>query len=519
MKHLKFFSNICLLLLVLTGFSCSENDSAVEVPVFPSEQQVVTVKPGETVTLTFDANLDWKLYSSAIWCKFSNDLTSINGEAGTAISVPLSINEDTWSLDDEVAEISLYMGGEEKVIARYSRNGFTATISDVNGTVYTEENPLKFEYKNGDVKNIITFSANFDWKIEEETLPEWIVINPESLIGGKGGKSINVTFNVPKSYWVESNTGNVTVKSMVSDDKLTIPVKYSGLPEGVVEVDGVDGNPFWWKIAADGQTFWKDGSLDGSEPEKISLPFNFNVLAKDNAYNIVHLFQKGNYLYSPNEYDKSFCSFSDDKQGNITIESIEENTGSQRNAYFYAMPDDVYQEVSAGGDPALVLDDGNGMTKTEYDEYLIFAFKQEESQVEGDDFIVYTGNEEQLSVNKIVNPSDELVEQCMTDNIYECVLAKDVAYPEFEITSNKYPVSSESWQTHYGDFVGDWYPYTAVIMNSFRFMNSQAGDFALGVDAGYIIEEGIKVPNKPFYIIIYDSNWAVTAALLIKRAE
>lgn len=391
MKHLKFFSNICLLLLVLTGFSCSENDSAVEVPVFPSEQQVVTVKPGETVTLTFDANLDWKLYSSAIWCKFSNDLTSINGEAGTAISVPLSINEDTWSLDDEVAEISLYMGGEEKVIARYSRNGFTATISDVNGTIYTEENPLKFEYKNGDVKNIITFSANFDWKIEEETLPEWIVINPESLIGGKGGKSINVTFNVPKSYWVESNTGNVTVKSMVSDDKLTIPVKYSGLPEGVVEVDGVDGNPFWWKIAADGQTFWKDGSLDGSEPEKISLPFNFNVLAKDNAYKIMVVEQYeergwGNMYCAVNE--NKYLTLEDNGDGNVKINPVGPNSDSERLAYIVLLNNEEYSSMMEqvnqawGNYEGILLNEDATDLNPNYDNKVVFAFKQETSKVE-----------------------------------------------------------------------------------------------------------------------------------------
>lgn len=389
MKRLKFFSDICLLLTVAACVACAGNEEGAVAPVFPSEQQTVAVAPGQTVSLTFDANLDWKLYSSAVWCKFANGLTSINGQAGTAVTVPLDINADAWSLDDDVAEITLRMGGEEKVIARYGRGGFEAVIADVNGTVYSEENPLRFEYKNGDVKNIITFSANFDWKIEEESMPEWVTVNPESLIGGKGGSRVNVTFNVPKTYWVEQNTGSVTVKSMISDDRLTIPVVYAGLPEGVVEVDGVDGNPFWWKIAADGQTFWKDGSLDGTEPEKIALPSGFRVLARDNAYRLVVVEQYENWGMQFWGVDENvYLSLRDGGDGNIVIDPVAPNSDSERMAYIVLLStaeyDSMMEQVNQAGGmyTGILLNDDDTDLNPAYDDKVVYAFRQETSKVE-----------------------------------------------------------------------------------------------------------------------------------------
>lgn len=50
--------------------------------------------------------MNWEVTSSAIWCKFANGSTSIKGEAGD-ISLPLTITEDAWSVEESVVEITL----------------------------------------------------------------------------------------------------------------------------------------------------------------------------------------------------------------------------------------------------------------------------------------------------------------------------------------------------------------------------------------------------------------------------
>ena len=62
--------------------ACSEDEGAPVTPSFPEEEQILSVKAGESVDLVFEASMDWKLYSSTLWCRFSNGMTSISGQAG-----------------------------------------------------------------------------------------------------------------------------------------------------------------------------------------------------------------------------------------------------------------------------------------------------------------------------------------------------------------------------------------------------------------------------------------------------
>ena len=383
MKTTYTFTKLFLLVAILfAAVSCSENEKEVVVePEFPEEEVVSSVTPNGETILTFSANMNWEVTSSAIWCKFANGSTSIKGEAGD-ISLPLTITEDAWSVEESVVEITLKMGGEEKVIAKYTRAGKTPVITNADGEEYGEENPIVLTYTNNGVSGSFNFVANYDWEIKEENLPSWLKV-PEngSQMGGNAGESVLVTFEVAKNFWANAQTGNVVIKAKNSDVSVSIPVSFSGIPEGVIAVDGINGTAFWWKISADGKNFWKDGSLDGSDVEKFAFPLSFNVIAKDNAYKVVQLYRADSgWLTVPDgDYFKSFISLKENALGEVTIESVEANNSDMRDAYVYVLPVDLYNELSAGGDIATALCDADGEISFDYEKYVVMAFKQEAS--------------------------------------------------------------------------------------------------------------------------------------------
>ena len=73
--------------------SCVETDPDEKVePVFPASVQK-TVSPGQTVTLTFDANLDWEVsVPESSLTKFwiedgAMDVAKVSGKAGNGLTV------------------------------------------------------------------------------------------------------------------------------------------------------------------------------------------------------------------------------------------------------------------------------------------------------------------------------------------------------------------------------------------------------------------------------------------------
>lgn len=386
MKTTYTFTKLFLLVAILfAAVSCSENEKEVVVePEFPEEEVVSSVTPNGETVLTFSANMNWEVTSSAIWCKFANGSTSMKGEAGD-ISLSLTITEDAWSVEESVVEITLKMGSEEKVIAKYTRAGKTPVITNADGEEYGEENPIALAYTNNGVSGSFSFIANYDWEIKDENLPEWLKISENnSQMGGNAGESVLVTFEVAKNFWANAQDGNVVIKAKKSDVSVSIPVSFNGIPEGVIAIDGINGTAFWWKISADGKNFWKDGA----ESEKLMFPLSFNAIAKDNAYTVVKIEEDGGSM-RVNDEPHSFLSLEDDNAGNVVLTAQENTTGKERLAYILVMPQKVFDEIkekadaNGGYDNILLNSDGTDLIESEYDSYVVLAFKQEGSSAAG----------------------------------------------------------------------------------------------------------------------------------------
>lgn len=369
-KKISILERFCLMAVLLFAMAaCSEKEEAVA-PAFPEKEIVEAVTPGAEHTLSFTANMNWKVTSSALWCKFSNGLTSISGEAGE-ISLLLTITDEALSVNELTVDITLIMGNEEKVIARYIRTGKDLIVMDVDGNAYNENHKLMVSYSNNNtIEETFSLVSNFAWELKEA--PEWLTIDLPLKV--KANQEFNLPVQLNNNFLTDAHEGVLRFYEQHTDRYYDVPVAYEGMPEGTIRVDGI-GSAWNWTVALDGSQYWQEDQ-NGGEVEKKSFPLSFKVFARNNEYVIRSLGQASDGWMNINE--NIFYQYEDDRQGNITLSNFQENTGAKRKGYILVFPKKDYDEISHQGtwsDENTLLDGADISSSVE--KYVVMSFEQE----------------------------------------------------------------------------------------------------------------------------------------------
>lgn len=396
MKTFSFMKKALFVALTMVSVvACDENESdgGMQTP-FP-EQKVEALQAGSETNLTFNASSAWVLESNQLWCKFSNNMTTMSGEAGEQ-NVTVNITDELQGTASDTADVKLTMSGETKVVLRVIRMGQALSIVDQDGVAYDDEHPVAIVYTNNGAKAMFTFKGNFNWELKES--PEWLEVVEGLPIRSNANTEVQMTLEVVKSYWANALNDTLKFYMQNTDTYVKVPVSFNGLPEGVVVSDGINGSAFWWTVAGDGKSYWKEGSMVDGGVGATSFPLNFKVLAKDNQYKVLRVEQNDNWMNVIEDDYSSFVSLSDDGQGNVTINFFKENSGSERIAYILAMPKTVYDKAyqlaqEKGGiyDGIILTDDGSDLN-TNYEKYAVLACKQEAAGTSAAGFeVLYQG--------------------------------------------------------------------------------------------------------------------------------
>jgi hypothetical protein len=199
--------------------------------VFPSLIEKNDVAPGEVLTLTFEANMDWTVTvpSSTIqwyWIQdgaFKLDKVSGKVPAGEKQSVTVQIGvSQTEEFDtNRSCDVTLTMGGESKVIAKYMRPAMNRTLSvyaakvDAGDIVVGEDGLYQYESAEASSLDLVwsieaaeyrmpvKVDANCEWEVET---PDWLGVQvPETTTG-----SIELVF-VGAS--IDDATGTIAFKA------------------------------------------------------------------------------------------------------------------------------------------------------------------------------------------------------------------------------------------------------------------------------------------------------------------
>lgn len=527
MKKIYLFSKACMFAaMMFVASSCSEEETVVT-PIFPEGETVETVVPGTEYTLSFTANMDWELKSSALWCLFSNGFQSVKGEAGENISQTLTINNNNWTVDDAVAEITLIMGNEEKVIAKYTRTGQALSLLDANDVAYGENNSVKLEYKQVGQGKDVTFKTNYDWIIDE--LPEWIVVENAPLSGTNSElKTIKVT--IDDVYLAYAKEDVIKVRNKNNDEQYCeIPVVYYG-------IDRISSDINAWA----GYTFNADASgyTVGETTVNGNLEIN-NVLINGNDYRIFYLLKSNPYTYSEAK-STSWMNCSISKEG--TTEACEATVSVNKNedtsiryGEILVVPSDTL--IAIGGDDAILNE--NKELNAKLENYILVSISQNGQQVESEVPFTIESSPAASFVKKTDLTSEE--QDRYSGDVYVCELQANTAYSSFVIkASDEYKPKGEEimwmtamdmgleWAKPWIDknnitvtgMWNDWFDgfafsYYDSSWNSYDGMSETHGyDYDMDYNEGTITMKGTSIP---YVIYITDSTGSIIVTLVIER--
>lgn len=286
-----------LLWSLLLGFvmaSCSDDEETAAVaPIFP-ESQTFDIRPGEVREISFDANQVWKLTTDKQWLKFVDETgkyQSLTGKAG-AQTVQITVTDGALGFEGDKALVQLTMAGETQTIAELNR-----PAKERMAKMYMMEgqNTIQIdEFVDATIgrSEQIGFEANFDWKIDVESLPEWLknaggeYSKIENLCG-EAGQKVNIhrmaQVDVDQTRRYADLAGSITIRAIEGDYTCSFPISAPGIETGKIQWIGnaltLRAGLIW---DDKGNHLLKDGaSGDLSETD---VPAQCHVLIRDNAF-------------------------------------------------------------------------------------------------------------------------------------------------------------------------------------------------------------------------------------------
>ena len=372
-----------------------EPDPEPEVtPNFPKLVEKV-VKSGETVTLSINPNMAWKVSipsSSAQYFSLADAAgqLSMTGEAG-AQQIKIKVAELDEFDTDRVCEVALTMNGKTQTIAKLTRMKLARTVNvylaqydeanidfktDAEGAYVYGSTPvqtLDFLWHNEQYMHRVVVETNFKWAIGGE-LPAWL---DPSVTSGEAGRTEVFVRTVKEAYPFAAESVELKINDFTNE---SAPVEVSKLKvnmpacEAVCEVSISPALTF----NAEGHYFnpSNDTYLEMGAIATMTAPKGAELykIAKNNGYL---------YASSPAadwitiEWEEEWDAAAD-KAGVWSRKffvSTTPNEGAEREGMLVALPRTLASKVS---DPDYDLFNADGTAlKAEYEQYVVSTIKQE----------------------------------------------------------------------------------------------------------------------------------------------
>lgn len=382
----KYWLVLMALVSVTLFTACSSDDDDAVNPVFP-QVQTIAGAAGDELDFTFDANENWSLASSAIWCKLvqgENDAFVLNGTAGKQ-TIKVKITADDASKDMSVAQLFLTMGGQKVAIAEVKRSaaGYELKVYDELGNDITETGII-VGYKDIAGQPIYNkFSVKANYRFAVTNTPAWVELEGGFLVGtpnkpAVGGASFKENQGVSAKYAI-AKEANYTITFSSEDGKaaVTVPVIYNGMTTNTMDVTYPTASQWAvWNVSLDGKVFTQNGSsLNGETTNAFTfhnfVPFTLKTFG--DAYQLVVFENKENGLFE----DASGAVQLQGEKGDVKLTVAPLGSGS-REFLVYALPQSVFESLENGLDG--MLEDDFMTVKSDYDRYFLMDIVQKEDK-------------------------------------------------------------------------------------------------------------------------------------------
>lgn len=354
---------ITYLSLVMVGLSfmaCSNDDEKVIVaPEFPECQQI-EIQPEQVYGLNFEANQEWRISSDRQWLKFidgTGKFQSLTGKAGHQ-TVQFTATNGAQGFEGDKASIQLTMGGLTQVIAELSRTPKTREVKmyTTQGIQMVEIDELKLEELNDKNGVSLNFYANFDWRIDPTTIPDWLTDRTSSLLPlknlcGEAGQlpvyNKMATVVVPLSERYTDRNTQISLRAISGDYTIQFPISAPGIaPHKILWL------PTGGATRVSGQYLWNDKGKQlineqggGSNMIETEVPVMCQVLTRDNNYTC-HFVQwdsdnRQAVEVPTDQLNQLWAKIEKDENGRITLKAEPNMQREARTLYFFIQPHDT----------------------------------------------------------------------------------------------------------------------------------------------------------------------------------
>lgn len=398
-----------LALVLMVAFNSCKKDEGVITPQFP-ELKEVTCEVNDELDITFNANLDWSIQSSAAWCKFVNGgeftETTASGKAGEQ-TLKIQISDDSWNYQTEdVAELTLKMMDATQVIYKITRGKKEyqdLVVVDSEGNKVGESIAIK---GNTGSVTYTSFKATAERGVKVGVkYPEWLIMTYNSASG-----YYDFTFNTDMETnggldFREPYDGGQSFITFVTEDaetaetdkirKVMIPVSYEGFDKETVLIEPKYMNI---KVSYDGKV-----TVDEQEQTKLTSEITaynneFEVVIGtqtteevngekifvydfSKAVNWVKVTSEENSSEINIEFTENIVTGNDDSgDGTSTYSESATSTVGSRSAIAFVLPKKIYDEAKSDLN-AYILDVETGDIKSSLNTFILFTAEQDAKTV------------------------------------------------------------------------------------------------------------------------------------------
>ena len=337
----------------------------VVVPVFPEKVTEKNVEAGETVEVSFNANVDWELSIPAseqnkYWLDDAGiPASKVSGKPGDQ-TVSVVFSNDQYYDANVLCEVTLKMGDQSQVIAKFTRLAINRTLDVYTAKIGEWDFKNEFNTEKAASIDLVTFEgnpvygmpvkvvANFNWNL---SLPAWckgeIVTEgaaAESL-SGKAGQEVEIILAGNLTDDVKNGASGVVKFIDATDDTKTFEL------------------PVTLPAFADRVEFSEPASLEFSMSGESAMPSISYVLAM-NGYVVRALGFNGewhdtsyaDWVKTTIDYGTEDGQPSDQAFSQTAVSfSVTENTGKARVADIFIFPasmaDVKVEEICDGSPP------------------------------------------------------------------------------------------------------------------------------------------------------------------------
>lgn len=359
-----------LLMLCCVTTACNDDDETATAVSFPQKQKIGG-EVGDTKELTFDAVADWQLASSATWCRFvteTGEEFSLAGKAGSqTVTLKISAEGQDYGDNVSVATLSLFMGGQEAVIAEVVRNAKAYQLkvykkvkkgdSDAEELVELgKDEPMVAGYD-----SYLSYVVKANFRFAATDRPEWLIIEGNSVVGAPNVDAL-VNLQVPASsvYAKKQQNGTLSFQDEAGKAFYSFPVSYAGMAKEAIRIAGPSNDPWNWEVALDGQTFSKT-SISGAESTETTSTFRkfveYNVTAFNDDYEALFVEKveqdpgSGYFTFvtsvdEPVSEEQPASWMHMEKKGNGVTRITVDASDKEREGYIFIFPKVLYDKVA-----------------------------------------------------------------------------------------------------------------------------------------------------------------------------